>query len=454
MPLTKTSFRSAIWNAKNNSVAMIERSTLARGALASGFGSRLRFVCLIIFGMFQAAIAHAQDLPFGECRTGYWSSSRNLDDAAGLSSSACFLNWKAQLGENVRTGLNVRLLQGHPNQNRSQFNGRLREAYIQSELAGWSFKLGRQIIVWGRSDRVSPTDVLSSRDFTARVADDDEQRNGNDSLSARLHYTPEVSFTAIVSRFEPNRMPSGSLPGNLVDAERPTRSEVAFKLDRSGSGFDASITYFDGFDKTPRYGFGPSNSLGNAPGNTSPTFRATHERLQMTGIDFASAIGRWTVRSEAAHFKASPDCADCNLISRNIRRAVIGADRDFLESANIGLQLFGVKRSGYVESGNSAVQQIPRAEALNRLNSEFGAIERGATLRLSNRWLNEALKVELAGIFDLTNNSQVVRGRINYAVNDRIRLYFGFDQFRGAAQTYFGSRKKNQVGFFDVAIAF
>ncbi len=393
------------------------------------------------------AATHATEklLPFGECRTGYWSSSRNLDDDQHLSSSNCLLNWKAQANEHLRFSVNARLLYG-ANADRSKFSGRVRESYLLADLGPFTLKLGRQIVVWGRSDRVSPTEVLSSRDLTARVSDSDEQRNGNDMVSLRFQASGETSVTATVARFEPNRMPTGSLPVNRTERSTPLRPEFAFKVDRSGSGFDWSLSYFDGFDKTPRYRFLPK-----AP---SVFFESSHERMRMVGADFATSQGRWTLRGETAFFRVSDDCDGCLTESRQIQRAVVGVDRDLLDSANINLQVFGVRRSGYADPQAAAPAQQALVAGLNRLNSEFGAIERGVTVRLSDRFLSDTLRGEVSGIFDLTQSSRVLQARLRYAVNDQFKINAGVDRFQGREQSFFGVRTKNNLGFVELAWVF
>jgi hypothetical protein len=384
-------------------------------------------------------------LPFGECRTGYWSSSRNLDDDKPLISSNCLLNWKAQANEHLRFGLNARLLHG-ANADRSQYSGRIREGYLLAEIGPVTLRLGRQIVVWGRSDRISPTDVLSSRDVTARVYDSDEQRNGNDMAALRFQMSRDTSVTATVARFEPNRLPTGSLPLNRTALSTKLRPEYSLKVDRSGSGLDWSVSYFDGFDKTPRYRFLPK-----AP---SGLFESSHERMRMVGADFATSSGRWTFRGEAAVFRMTADCDGCTTEPRQIQRAVLGVDRDLLDSANLNLQVFGVRRSGYSDPQAAAPAQQAVVAGLNRLNSEFGAIERGATLRLSDRFMNDTLKIEVSGIVDLTQSSRLLQMRASYSVNDRFKINAGVDRFQGREQSFFGARAKNNLGFLEVAWIF
>ena len=386
--------------------------------------------------------------PFGECRTGYWSSNRDLDDVKDVSSTTCLLNLKLQPAEHVSLAASTRLSQAFSSAG-SGFRGRLREAYVQADFGDVSLKLGRQIVVWGRSDRISPTDVMSSRDFTARVPDDDEQRSGNDLAALRWQASGDVAITAYLGRFEAHQIPTGSLPAGLLTAAKPQRPEVAIKIDRAGAGVDFSVSYFNGFDKAARYAFVQSGPTGN--------FQSQHEHLEMVGADFATSTGRWTFRGEAAVFKMTANCAVCpsgNIPSRRIQRAVAGVDRDFLDTANVNLQLFIIKREGYASAEPLQGTQKLIVESLNRLNGEFGAIERGLTLKVSERFLNDLLKVEASGIFDLSNSSRLLRARASYAINDAVKLSAGVDGFNGKAQSYFGSRRKNSTAFVELAWVF
>lgn len=47
------------------------------------------------------------------------------------------------------------------------------EGWLRWTSGDFSLKAGHQIIVWGRADRLNPSDVLSSRDYTLLVANDD-----------------------------------------------------------------------------------------------------------------------------------------------------------------------------------------------------------------------------------------------------------------------------------------
>lgn len=403
---------------------------------------------LALFCCATADRATAQASLYGECRIGTWSSNRNLDDTGGLVNSTCLVNAKHAFTEQSGAAFNLRVQDGRGAE-ASDFSGRVREAYVHADFGPVTVRAGRQIIVWGRSDRISPTDVVGARDYTFRSGDDDEQREGTDSLLLRWHLNEAVSVTGLTSRFEPHRLPTGQLPAGRLDPVIPTRPEYGLRIDRNGAGFDASLSYFDGFDKGRRYWFGPNVAIPSAG-----IFQHTYEPIRMVGLDAATSSGRWTFRGELARIRTTPDCGGCPLAGRTVSRAVIGVDRDVLESGNVSLQLFGVRRSGYIgpDSQPGAMQTI--GLGLDRLNAEFGAIERGATFRIADRFLNDRLRAEFSGILDLTQSSELLRGRLSYALSDRGRLDLGIDRFRGPPQSYFGSRRRNDAAWVELAWLF
>ena len=130
---------------------------------------------LLLAGIVLGEAARAGDLPYGECRSGYWSSDRNLDDRGDIAKGTCLVNWNLELAEQTRLVLAAR--GGINDSARADgYSGRLREGYLETGNDAWRWRVGRQIIAWGRSDRINPTDYLAPRDLTLLVPEDDEQR--------------------------------------------------------------------------------------------------------------------------------------------------------------------------------------------------------------------------------------------------------------------------------------
>jgi hypothetical protein len=414
-------------------------------------------IALALWATAQPTLALAQDaatatlsMPFGECALGQWTSNRNLDDRANITTAGCVVSWKPKLNNDFRLGLNLRASwqdQGAADGT----SGRVREAYVDFDAEPFSVRAGRQIIAWGRADRINPTDSFSPRDFTLLVPDDEQQRNGIDALRLRYAINPALSLTAIVAKSQANVTPQGSLPPNLVLAEPPRETEWALKLDHSGSGVDWSVSYFDGLSRAVRYRVDFTNPR-------APLFRGDVERVQKLGADFAVAQGAWTLRGEIAHARLRPDtgptCTACPSGARRVTSAVLGGDVDFAETMNFNVQVFANLKEDFADASGLTGVREALALGLNRLNTDYATREAGVTLRLSDRLLNDKLRWEISAVLDLTGNSYAIRPRLSYAVNDHIRLTAGLDRFEGPTQSYFGALAKNSTVFAIVSWVF
>ncbi len=389
----------------------------------------------------QAADAPTSSLtmPFGECALGQWTSNRNLDDRADITTAGCLVSWKPKLNADLRLGLNVRA--GWQDQGLANgASGRVREAYVDFNAEPFSVRVGRQIIAWGRADRINPTDSLSPRDFTLLVPDDEQQRNGIDAVQLRYAINSALSVTAVVARSDFNVTPQGALPPNLVLAGLPRETEWALKLDHSGSGIDWSVSYFDGLSRAVRFRLDFANPR-------APVFRGDSERMQKLGADFAVAQGAWTFRGEIAHAHISSGCTACASDARRVTSAVLGGDVDFAETMNFNVQVFANLKEDFADPAGLTSVRDALALGLNRLNTDYAARETGLTLRLSDRLLNDKLRWEISAVLDLSGNSYAIRPRLTYAVNDHLRLTAGLDHFDGPSQSYFGALTKNSTAF-------
>ena len=392
-----------------------------------------------------APMAQAGDTLFGECRLGAWSSTRNLDGRGAGAQAQCLPHARWAWSGNGSAGVSLRL--GAQDQGRADdTTAELREAWVETQAGAWTLRLGRQPIVWGRADRLNPTDHFSARDLTLRVPDDDEQRLGSDALRVGHELNPGLQLIGVLARFRANRLPQGSLPTHPVAAERPGRAQAGLKLEATGGAIDASLSWFDGHALSPVFQVQPR--AGGAF-----VLQSGHERVRALGADLATSVGRWNLRAEAALLRLQPACSACALPRRQAQRLVLGADTDFGDSANLNVQWFGIARSPWQDAPAATGPGPGRMLALaqQRLNNEFARREQGLTLRLSDRAFNDRLRWELGLIVDLTGHSHLLRPRVSWAFSDRWRVSAGLDHFGGPAQSSFGSRWANRVAFAELA---
>jgi len=404
--------------------------------------SRKRLAATALACSTWAGSALAQDLPApdGQCQLGQWSSSRNLDDLAGHATAGCTLRWRTKLGEALSASLAAHAGWADTGQARSG-KASLREAQLDWRQGPWSARLGRQVIAWGRADRINPTDNLAPRDHTGLVATDEAQRRGIDALQLRRELGEHLALVAVLARFRPDLAPEGSLPARRSEVSPTQRRSWAWKLDHSGA-VDASLSWFDGHASAARYSaaFWPDGLQ----------FIGQHERQRTLGADFATALQAWTLRGEIARSQWRPDCDGCASPRRHSLQWVLGADRDVGDNLNLNLQFFSTQRS----EDNALAMPASVAAALQRLNLAFGPRQRGITLRLAQGLMNERLKLEWASLWDLSHHSQLHRPRISWAQSDALRFGAGLDRFRGPPQSLFGSLQKNNAAFMDMSIVF
>ncbi|HEY5599276.1 MAG TPA: hypothetical protein VIK48_01185, partial [Candidatus Manganitrophaceae bacterium] len=230
----------------------------------------------------------------GSIRGGFWSSSRMLDGKRDVGAGSLWLKGAQNLGPNSSLhfdGWVGRLF------DESDIDSRLREGYIDIGAGPIDLRIGQQIIVWGRADRINPTDNLTPRDFTLLVPDDDDQRLGTLALKG-TYFIGQTSITAIwLPHFKPNRIPlRPPSPPLVFNEKRPDGIDPqgAFKIDRTGGVVDWSLSYFHGFDLFPDMAM----DLSNLP--SVHLVLESHE-IDVIGADAAATVGRFGFRGEAAY---------------------------------------------------------------------------------------------------------------------------------------------------------
>jgi hypothetical protein len=408
-------------------------------------------VCTVSFSASaqapSGAVVNERSALFGECRFGYWSGTRNLDNTTDVGKLTCLAQWRKSISEDLRVSASARIgaadALDRATGQADRITGRVREAYVEYEKDLVRVRAGQQIIAWGRADRINPTDNLSPSDFTLLSQEDDEQRQGIAALSLQTKFDGYWSANVIyVPRFTPHIVPVGLLPRSTAFENRPNQPEYAFKLDRTSGNLDFSVSYYDGFDRYARYRIDPQDTTFPLPPPVIvPRFRAGFDKQQTFGADIAFSLGAFGVRSEGATSRYS----SANSPTRRVDRWVLGVDRDFLETANINLQFFAIHRVDDGRAFLNANSAPALAAALDRLNTEFRSSERGMSLRVSNKFFNEQLRAELGAIYDVTFRGYVLRPRAIYSLSDKFKISAGADYFSGRQQSYFGALKRNDV---------
>ncbi len=385
----------------------------------------------------------------GSLRTGYWSSNRQLDDKIGYVPTTLSLKMAVDPG----TGWYARAEGWVTHERPFSKEGRAR-ADLREGFAGWrgdavEVTFGRRVISWGRADRINPTDVITSRDYTALFAEEENQKQG--SVVATLSYAiGDLTATALwLPEFRPNVYPIPQAHGLFVrqGTDQLKADQFALRLDRTGKGFDWALSYFRGVNRDP----GARLTRISA---TGASVEAVYDRLQVWGADFATNIGGFGLRGEVAY--AQPDGAHGDIFSpRPFVRSVVGLDRNIIETLNVNVQYVFQGVFSYKEPAYGAYSPLTRlAVETALLNNQRLRVQHGVAVRIGYTTLNDTLNLEMSALAFFTDGSFVLRPRATYAVNDHVKVTAGADIFQGGRDSYFGQLKKNTLFLTEIRYSF
>ncbi|WP_444996474.1 DUF1302 family protein [Aliikangiella sp. IMCC44359] len=421
----------------------------------------LRCACAV-FATFWGVYAGADDLmgfsdietgeqswlnQSGNARLGYWNSTRDLDDENNLGSGSLLFSAEPEIGDWGVGKFEARLDTDSLNDDSAQF--RINEFYIESSFDFLDISIGRQIEVWGRADKLNPTDKISPRDYTLLASEDTEQRLGTFMIKS-VYYFDELSLTALwLPEFKPNEVPlKEHSQVTIKQHEVKSQRSWAMKLDRSGGSIDWSVSYFDGFNVTADIGL-------EALEGQQALVSMRYLPLRLLGADIATTAGNYGLRAEMAYAHTSDDNGDIPFVMNRYAELVLGIDRTFYEYLNINLQLFTHHVFDYQSPTNLT-------HPIEQLVAKQGAIvakqldqdTHGLTVRISDRWLDTALQAELSAVYRWPREDYVLRAKVKYRFTDHFSGVVGADWLRGPDDSYYGYLRDNSLAFVEVKYSF
>ncbi len=185
-----------------------------------------------------------------------------------------------------------------------------REGYGQYSKGSWDVRAGRQIIPWGKSDGINPTDFLGAKTAYLLWTDEESKRFGSDSVSANFVPAGGSSpwgFTVVGTAIYPrsSALITKEITGNSVqiyegdrnpDAVSSQRGELAAKVSYFGNGFDFDFIAFTGRRHLPQYAF---KSVTLSP-PVQVGVESRYEQIQALGANASYNWNDWQLREEIA----------------------------------------------------------------------------------------------------------------------------------------------------------
>lgn len=342
----------------------------------------------------------------------------------------------------------VRLRRGYEfNESLSEIN--LREAFVNAYMGPFDFRIGHQIVVWGRADGVNPTDNITPKNMLARSPDEDDRREGNFLIRSYTNLHPLRLEAIWVPSFRSSVVPTNLIPFplgiRLIDPEYPDarlkNSAFAVRLNFEWPSFDGSLSYFNGHNPFPGIAAQFPDILTSSP--SLHIFLKSY-RMHVFGADFQTTVpASFALRGEIAYRKAHGDYEAEAHIPHPDLHYVLGIDKEFSGNFSLILQYIGRYVLDFADLNqpmNPIERQRYELELKNRLiSSQQYGLSHSLFCRAEQRLLHETLKIELLGLLNITSEEFLLRPKLTYDLADAFTFILGGEFFSGPEDTLFGT---------------
>lgn len=222
--------------------------------------------------------------------------------------------------------------------NEYESESELGEAFVQGGLSdNIDLKLGRQVVVWGKSDNLRVTDIINPMDNREPGMVDIENLRRPLTIAKLDYYLADWGFSALVipeirfnknpvygSEFYPFSTP---MPKEQLPSDGGDNTELALAANGIFSGWDLSLYWAQLYDDNP-------HMVMVAPGNIT----LQHSRLTMGGLAANAVIGSWLFKGESAQFSG---LGYSSLPGETKRRTdtLLGLEYNGFRDANLSLEV-------------------------------------------------------------------------------------------------------------------
>ncbi|MBI3824594.1 MAG: hypothetical protein HY294_01190 [Candidatus Rokubacteria bacterium] len=342
------------------------------------------------------------------------------------------------------------------------------EGYVNVEREGWSARVGRQFITWGRADTLRPTDVFKRHDLTDLIEDREEAIDAVKLDLVRGGWTLESVWAPVfdpdIVSFRPENRWTGlptqaDLPGvgrvGLTFREDRTQrppatlgsGQVGARLGGSARGWDFAAMYYYGYDRIPTVIRREITTIDPVARDATITLVPTHQRIHVMGGDFATAMAGWGIRGEAAYTLTRDVAGGVQGINDPYLRFTGGVDRTFTRLP-LGESLLVVLQYA-LDTEPRPRGPLTQQEVDPRLHPFRHAVTAKSTWKY-----DEFIRLSAKGYVNLEQGDFVIQPEISWQPRDAMMLVVGGDVIGGRRSTFFGQFRDNDRIRFRVSYSF
>jgi hypothetical protein len=384
----------------------------------------------------------------GSLRSGYFEKDRAFRDEKSIGLGSIWLTLKPEELYSMRAVLELSAEFGTSPSEPSQYD--IREGYLETAFGPIDIRAGRQIIAWGRGDKVNPTDFLSVRNTTRLVIEDEDQRTGQGALQVVGNFGDSRIFLIIQPEWREPKYAISRLPTGVgLSYLKPDTGIIpyAIKFDQMAVGFDFSLSYFSGPDRVP--------DIEVLSESATLDLGLMFNQIQGYGMDFAFNIGPTGCRGEIAYVSTADKGGSDPLIKNAYFYGVIGADRSFGEFFNLNFQYLFKSIERWRDPADFPVPtEATLARLVNLTSNQIQENIQGAVARVAWKTLSDRLILEAAYVSWFFKGDALFRPKATYSVIDDLKLTIGADLYSGSSDSILGRNSDLSSGYAEVRWSF
>ena len=300
------------------------------------------------------------------------------------------------------------------------------DGYIQGSLTpDLDLKLGRQVVVWGKSDTIRIVDILNPLDNRRPGMVDIEDLRLPVVMAKFDYYVKQWHITPIIiaEQREDKLPPFGGdfnpYPVKLPSVSKPNKPSFALNIGGEFEGFDLDLYYAHTYQN---FEFFPKQSIDIT------------QKVDMFGGAFNVVHGSWLLKAEAAYFHNYRYAQDTNSYKR-------------LD------MLVGLEYSGISETTLSV--DIADKRFMNHLPNNANRDNLQSAFRIKSDFLNQTLHANyLISVFgNNLSEGGYQRAWIDYDVADSVTSTLGVVDYL-SGNRFFTSISDNDMLFFQISYSF
>jgi hypothetical protein len=363
-----------------------------------------------------------------------------------------------------------------PGDNDTDWRLDVREAYLdvyEFLSDNVDLRIGKQVIVWGKADKLNPTSNLCPDDLEDTL--DFGEKLGVNAINASYYLGDWMLNAVMVPVFTPARLPSGDRAAMLappmmpppgvtlrnittanVEPERTLDETSQFGVRLSGmvGNYDVSFSYFYGRDDLPlasRVTLTPVDQFGVM----DAVVELTYPRLHVIGADFAGSLRNVGVWGEAALIlPENVEMPTSVLTPAGLQPQAVSTTQDDDAYLKFVVGMDYTFRSGWFLN-----MQYVRGFLHERGKDNLNDYVVG---RIEKSFLNDTLKVVPLGValtvtdWDDAGNNYAVAGmpELTYYPADNVELTLGATIIEGKGESLFSRMKDNDEIYIKAKVSF